>query len=105
MSDERRRHPRRDLCVLVQLRQSAQALPQTVYALNVSESGLFVDVDDASFAVGDRVFVQVTTPDGNQIVKAEGRVARKADGGLGIALSGLDAAARETLLRLLGPEG
>ncbi len=99
--DDRRRHPRADVTVLVQVRYSASEAPRTLYAVNVSETGLFLDVDDGK-PLGSRVFVQVTTPDGNHLLRGEGRVVRRpAGGGCGIELNGFDDAARAVLASLV----
>jgi len=101
--DERRRSPRVDLAVLVQIRYSASEAPRTVYAINVSQTGLFLDVDDGK-PLGTRVFVQVTTPDGNQLLRGEGRVVRRlSGGGCGIELTSFDDNARAVLARLVAP--
>ena len=100
MSDERRRHARAEVAVLVQVRYTATEPLQTVYAVNVSESGLFIDVDDGK-PIGTRVFVQVTTPDGNQLLRGDGRVVRREGGGVGIELTGFDDAARAALKKLM----
>lgn len=101
MSDERRRHPRVDLPVLVQIRYASTEQPKTVYAVNLSESGIFIDVDDGK-PLGARVFVQLTTTDGNHLLRGEGRVVRRpGDGGVGIELSGFDDAARAILKKLV----
>jgi len=101
MTDERRRHARADVAVLVQIRYNASETPKTVYALNISESGLFLDVDDGK-PMGTRVFVQVTTTDGNQLLRGDGRVVRREDGGVGVELTGFDEAARSVLRALVG---
>ncbi len=104
--DDRRRHPRVDLPVLVQIRYTATEPPKTVYAVNVSESGIFIDVDDGK-PLGARVFVQLTTTDGNQLLRGEGRVVRRPGdgGGIGIELTGFDAAARAVLKKLVDDSG
>jgi hypothetical protein len=80
-----RRFPRIEVPLLVQIRYSAAEPPQTVYALNVSEGGLFLDVDDNK-PIGTRVFIQITSPDGLRMLRSEGRVVRKASGGTGVEL-------------------
>lgn len=108
--DDRRRHPRVDLPVLVQIRYTATEAPKTVYAVNLSESGIFIDVDDGK-PLGSRVFVQLTTTDGNQLLRGEGRVVRRLaedgrdGGGVGIELTGFDAAARAVLKKLVDDAG
>ena len=104
-NDEKRRSPRADLPLLVQIRYAASEMPQTVYAINISESGLFLDVDDGK-PLGTRVFVQITSPDGNQLLRGEGRVVRRpSGGGCGIALRGFKADARALLAQLVARSG
>ena len=84
---ERRRHRRVELPLLVQVRYGPQELPQTVYALNVSERGLFIELDEHK-PIGTRVFVQVTSRDGALRARGEGRVVRHEGSGCGVELSG-----------------
>lgn len=93
---ERRRFQRVDMPLLVQIRYAATEAPRTVYALNVSAQGLFLDIDDGK-PIGTRVFVQVTTRDGRERVRGEGRVVRRAGAGCGIELVGFDDDARRVL--------
>jgi c-di-GMP-binding flagellar brake protein YcgR len=89
MSDDhgerRRRYRRIDVPLLVQIRYSALDPPRTVYALNVSEGGVFLDIDDNK-PLGTRVFIQITSPDGIRMLRSEGKVVRKAGGGTGVEL-------------------
>jgi hypothetical protein len=101
---ERRRFRRVDVPLLVQIRYAATEAPRTVYALNVSERGLFLDVDDGT-PPGTRVFVQVTTRDGRARARGEGRVVRRTDGGCGIELLGFDDDARQVLLDIMRDAG
>lgn len=112
---DRRRHARVDLPVLVQIRYTATEAARTVYAVNISQSGLFLDVDDGK-PVGSRVFVQVTTTDGKHLLRGEGRVVRRPhiassatepgqQGGCGVELTGFDAAARAILQKLVDDAG
>ena len=101
---ERRRYRRVDVPLLVQIRYAATEAPRTVYALNVSAQGLFLDVDDGK-PIGTRVFVQVTTRDGRERVRGEGRVVRRADGGCGIELLGFDDDARRVLQDIMRDAG
>lgn len=96
----RRRHRRVDVPLLVQLRYAATEPPRTVYALNVSERGLFVDVDHHK-PIGTRVFVQITTRDGRERVRGEGRVVRREGEGVGIELGAFDAASSLVLQRII----
>jgi hypothetical protein len=97
---ERRRFRRVDVPLLVQIRYAATEPPRTVYAVNVSERGLFVEVDDGK-PLGTRVFVQITTRDGQQRIRGEGRVVRRAGGGCGVELVGFDDEARLVLARIM----
>jgi hypothetical protein len=97
---DRRRFPRVEIPLLVQIRYAATEAPRTVYSLNVSERGLFLDVDDGK-PLGTRVFVQVTTRDGRNRVRGEGRVVRRENGGCGIELLGFDDEARRVLLGIM----
>jgi hypothetical protein len=95
----RRRYRRIEVPLLVQIRYSAVDTPQTVYALNVSEGGVFLDIDDQK-PLGTRVFIQITSPDGIRILRSEGRVVRKADGGVGVELV-LEGALRDEMRAIL----
>ncbi len=95
----RRRYRRIETPLLVQIRYTATEPPRTVYALNVSEGGLFLDVDDQK-PVGSRVFVQITSPDGIRILRSEGRVVRKVSGGTGVELV-LEGELREEMRAIL----
>lgn len=97
---ERRRFRRVDVPFLVQIRYAATEQPRTVYALNLSAQGLFIDVDDGK-PLGSRVFVQITTRDGQQRVRGEGRVVRRTGGGCGIELVGFDDDAKQILTRIM----
>jgi hypothetical protein len=101
---ERRRSHRVEVPLLVQIRYAATEAPRTIYALNVSARGLFLDVDDGK-PLGTRVFVQVTTRDGRERARGEGRVVRRADGGCGIELLGFDDDARRVLQDIMRDAG
>jgi hypothetical protein len=93
---ERRRHPRVDIPLLVQYRFGALEEFRTDYALNVSRSGLFISTTEAR-PPGTRVFVQLTTRDGQHFLQGEGRVVRNTDGGYAIELVGFDSEAHAVL--------
>jgi hypothetical protein len=95
----RRRFRRIEVPLLVQIRYSAVEAPRTVYALNVSEGGVFLDIDDNK-PLGTRVFIQITSPDGIRILRSEGRVVRKVDGGVGVELV-LEGALRDEMRSIL----
>lgn len=104
--DNKRRHPRVDIPLLVQYRFGALEEFRTDYTINVSRSGLFIETDEQR-PVGTPVYVQLTTRDGQHFLQGEGRVVRSADGAHAIELVGfdepaqvvLDALVRETLAR------
>ena len=98
--ENRRRHPRVSIPLLVQYRFGALEKPHIDYALNVSKSGLFISTD-ASQPPGTRVFVQLTTRDGAHFLQGEGRVIRAMDGGYAIELEGFDDQAQKILSELV----
>jgi len=93
---QKRRHPRVDIALLVQYRFGALEELRTEYALNVSQSGMFIATNEAK-PVGTRVFVQLTTRDGHHFLQGEGSVVRNADGGYAIELLGFDDEAKAVL--------
>ncbi len=94
-SDGGRRHHRAQIPLLVQYRAGPLDELRTDYALNVSQSGLFIDAD-VDYPVGSRVFVQVTTRDGEHFLQGEGRVVRVGQG-CAIELVGFDDDAQKIL--------
>ena len=99
-ADNRRRHPRVDIPLLVQYRFGALEEFRTDYAINVSRSGLFISTTEQR-AVGTRVYVQLTTRDGQHFLQGEGRVVRSAEGGNAIELVGFDERAQAVLEALV----
>jgi hypothetical protein len=96
VTDNRRRHPRVDIPLLVQYRFGALDEFKTDYAINVSRSGLFISTKETRPA-GTRVFVHLTTRDGRHFLQGEGRVVRNAEGGYAIELVGFDDEAQGVL--------
>lgn len=94
--DNRRRHPRVDIPLLVQYRFGALEEFRTDYAINVSRMGLFITTEEQR-PVGTRVYVQLTTRDGQHFLQGEGRVVRAAEGGNAIELVGFDERAQGVL--------
>ncbi|MFZ9886594.1 MAG: PilZ domain-containing protein [Myxococcota bacterium] len=86
--------------LLVQYRFDARDELHTDYALNVSQSGLFV-ATLTDRPAGTRVYVQLTTRDGAHFLQGEGKVVRSAQGGCAIELSGFDDEARAILDELV----
>lgn len=95
-STPQRRHTRVAVPLLVQYRFGALEEPHFDYALNVSQSGLFI-ATDAQRPVGTKVFIQLTTRDGAHFLQGEGTVVRAAEGGSAIELTGFDDEARAVL--------
>lgn len=95
-----RRHARVSVALLVQYRFGAFEEPRFDYALNVSESGLFIAMDEEK-PIGTTVFVQLTTRDGQHFLQGQGRVVRAANGGNAIELDGFDEASRQILQGLV----
>ena len=93
---QKRRHPRVSVPLLVQYRYGALEEPRIDYALNVSQSGLFIATDEQR-PPGTRVFVQLTTRDGVHFLQGEGQVIWSQEGGYAIELVGFDEAARAIL--------
>ena len=91
-----RRHQRVSVPLLVQYRFGALEEPHFDYALNVSQSGLFIATDGQK-PPGTKVFIQLTTRDGAHFLQGEGLVVRSAEGGYAIELTGFDADARAVL--------
>lgn len=95
MSDEetadtfQRRHARVAVPLLVQYRFGALEEPHFDYALNVSQSGLFI-ATEVEKPAGTKVFIQLTTRDGAHFLQGEGKVVRSAEGGYAIELTGFD---------------
>jgi hypothetical protein len=102
-AERKRRHQRVSVPLLVQYRFGALEEPHFDYALNVSQSGLFIACD-ADRPVGTRVFVQLTTRDGAHFLQGEGQVRRTAEGGYAIELTGFDEDARKVLEGLVQRE-
>jgi len=99
-SESGRRHARVDVPLLVQYRFGALEEPHFDYALNVSQSGLFISCS-VERPAGTRVFIQVTTRDGAHFLQGEGTVVRSAEGGYAIELNGFDADSRAVLEQLV----
>jgi hypothetical protein len=94
--DESRRAPRVAVPLLVQYRFGALEDWRTDYAINVSQTGMFIAAD-AGKPVGTRVYVQLTTRDGAHLLQGEGKVVRRDDAGHAIELTGFDVDARRVL--------
>ena len=85
---DKRRHARASIPLLVQYRFGNAEDFRIDYALNVSQSGLFIDAE-TDRPTGTRVFIQLTTRDGLHFLQGEGKVVRTARG-TAIELTGFD---------------
>jgi hypothetical protein len=97
---DRRRHPRVDVPLLVQVRALDEDAPRALYTLDVSAEGVFVKTE-AMLPLQTRVRILVTTRDGAHVVQGDGLVVRHGADGYAVALTGIDAAARAVLERVV----
>lgn len=95
-----RRAERVDVPLLVQYRFGALDEWHIDYALNVSQSGMFLAAATLK-PIGTRVFVQLTTRDGAHLLQGEGKVVRQTSGGHAIELTGFDDEAKQVLASLV----
>jgi c-di-GMP-binding flagellar brake protein YcgR len=94
-NEDRRRHPRVAIPMLVQYRIENVEEVLTDYTADISESGALLYTDKVS-EPGARVFVHITTRIG-EFLEAEGKVVRTFDGKLAIELDKASDAVRSSL--------
>lgn len=99
MKREQRRHPRAAIPLLVQYRFGTAEEFRIDYALNISQSGLFIDAE-TDRDPGTEVFVQLTTRDGAHFLQGQGTVVRRGKG-TAIELFGFDDGAQKILGELV----
>jgi uncharacterized protein (TIGR02266 family) len=91
--DDRRRHPRTPLSILVQFRLNTIEDFLSEYSVNLSPGGMFIRTT-AEHAEGDIVFLQFTLKDGSRLIEGMGKVVRVnppgPDAGLGIEFLNFD---------------
>jgi uncharacterized protein (TIGR02266 family) len=73
--DNRRRHPRTELHLLVQFRFSTFEDFLAEYALNISPGGMFIKTDTPN-EEGDVVYLQFSLKDGSRLIEGMGKVVR-----------------------------
>ena len=81
--DDRRKHPRVRVPLLVQYLFSPLGELRTDYASDLSEGGIFINNPEPVLP-GTPIQLQFLTREGLELVNAEGRVVRTANGGQGV---------------------
>jgi molecular chaperone DnaK len=73
--DERRRHPRTPLSLLVQFRFNSFEDFLAEYAVNISPGGMFIRTDKPN-EEGSTIYLQFSLKDGSPLIEGMGRVVR-----------------------------
>jgi molecular chaperone DnaK len=73
--DERRRHPRTPLSLLVQFRFNTFEDFLAEYAVNISPGGMFIRTDHPN-EEGSSIYLQFSLKDGSPLIEGMGRVVR-----------------------------
>ena len=73
--DNRRKHPRTSLSMLVQYRFNSFEDFTTEYSVNLSPSGIFIQTDEPR-ELGAMVYLQFTMSDGSKLIEGLGKVVR-----------------------------
>lgn len=107
--DNRRKHPRRELALLVQYRFNSLEDFLAEYATNLSPGGMFIQTDQPS-AVGTTLHLQFSLKDGSRLIDGLVRVARvvtvgtrEQPAGMGVEFVDLDPELRALIQRMSGP--
>ncbi len=107
--DNRRKHPRRELALLVQYRFNSLEDFLAEYATNLSPGGMFIQTDRPS-PVGSTLHLQFSLKDGSRLIDGLVRVARvvrvgtrEHPAGMGVEFLDLAPELRELLGRMSGP--
>lgn len=93
--EDRRRHPRVPLNLLIQYRFDTFDEAMSAYAADLSEGGLFIETDELR-EIGDMIYLQFAMRDGTRLIEALGRVVRivppseDSEGGMGVEFVSLD---------------
>lgn len=74
-SDERRRHPRTPLSILVQFRFNTFEEFLAEYSVNLSPGGMFIRTDEPR-EEGAVIYLQFSLKDGSRLIEGMGRVVR-----------------------------
>ena len=106
-ADDRRKHPRAPLHMLVQFRFDTLEDFISEYSMDISMSGIFIHTTEPR-PVGTPIWLQFTLKDGSTIIEALGKVARMAppgagggSPGMGIEFESFDERTRDVLTRLV----
>ena len=94
--EDRRRHDRAPVAILVQFRFSTFEDFLAEYATNLSPGGMFIHTA-APREVGEVIYLQFSLKDGSRLIEGMARVARVApppEPGMGVAFLDLDAASK-----------
>lgn len=109
--DNRRRHDRTRLALLVQYRFNTLADFLAEYATNLSPGGMFIETD-APQPEGSTLHLQFSLKDGSRLVDALARVVRvvphgnvAGPAGMGVAFLELDEESRRLIDRLCAQHG
>ncbi|MDQ3262084.1 MAG: TIGR02266 family protein [Myxococcota bacterium] len=107
--DNRRKHPRRELALLVQYRFNSLEAFLAEYATNLSPGGMFIRTDQPS-PVGTTLHLQFSLKDGSRLIDGLVRVARvvtagthEHPAGMGVEFVDFDPELRALIQRLYGP--
>lgn len=73
--DDRRKHPRTPLSLLVQYRFNTFEDFLAEYSLNISPGGMFIRTDEPR-AEGEVIYLQFSLKDGSRLIEGMGRVVR-----------------------------
>lgn len=111
MSDNRRKHPRAPIALLVQYRFNTLEDFLAEYATNLSPGGMFIQTDAPS-PVGTTIHLQFSLKDGSRLIDGLARVARVVPhpttgepAGMGVEFLEFDPAALAVLQKLCAPKG
>jgi c-di-GMP-binding flagellar brake protein YcgR len=86
-ADNRRRHIRVDMPLLVEYRQKASEVPQLDYALNISRRGMLLSATE-EIPAGTELHIRLTSRDAMRHIEGTGRVIRHTAAGCAIELDG-----------------
>jgi uncharacterized protein (TIGR02266 family) len=101
MTNDKRRHPRAALTLLVQFKfQNFEDFAQS-FSRDLSESGVFIETPTPRQA-GSTVFVQVLLQNGARLVECMANVVRVEDGkGMALQFASMDDASRQVIRDLV----
>lgn len=110
-SENRRRHARTSLALLVQFRFNTLEDFLAEYATNLSPGGMFIETDAPS-PVGTTLHLQFSLKDGSRLIDGHARVVRvvphgneRGPAGMGVEFLELDEETRRVIERLCAHHG